>query len=75
MFFHSLLYEKKWNSLFVKAPSSLNTDFYLFLQYLLLKGTYAACGFQVKLQRKQMQFLVQVTLGPHSTLPIWEGFL
>ena len=25
-----------------------------------LKGVYSACGFQVTLQRKQMQFVVQV---------------
>ena len=31
-----------------------------FKQVTLPSGTYAACGIQVRLQRKQMQFLVQV---------------
>ena len=30
------------------------------LQVDLPSGTYAACGIQIRLQRKQMQFLVQV---------------
>ena len=33
-----------------------------FKQVDLPSGTYAACGIQVRLQRKQMQFLVQVYL-------------
>ena len=38
------------------------------------QGVYSACGFQVKLQRKQMQFVVQVrhvmvTVCPHYHVP------
>ena len=33
----------------------------IFITHML--GTYAACGFQVTIQRKQMQFVVQVKLS------------
>merc|ERR1712013_919637 len=42
----------------------------------LPSGIYAACGFQVRLQRKQMQFLVQVYLPSFMFVIVsWVSFL
>jgi len=42
----------------------------------LPSGTYAACGIQVRLQRKQMQFLVQVYLPSFMfVVTSWVSFL
>ena len=47
-----------------------------FTQVELPSGTYAACGIQVRLQRKQMQFLVQVYLPSFMfVVTSWVSFL
>jgi len=47
-----------------------------FKQVDLPSGTYAACGIQVRLQRKQMQFLVQVYLPSFMfVVTSWVSFL
>lgn len=43
---------------------------------VLPSGTYAACGFQVQLQRKQMQYLIQVYLPSCMFVVVsWVSFL
>jgi len=57
---------------FIKIED-LPTDFRILE---LPSGIYAACGFQVKLQRKQMQFLVQVYLPSFMFVIVsWVSFL
>jgi len=47
-----------------------------FKEVKLPSGTYAACGIQVRLQRKQMQFLVQVYLPSCMFVIVsWVSFL
>ena len=44
--------------------------------YFHFSGSYASCGFQVRVQRKQMQFVVQVYLPSFMfVVTSWVSFL
>ena len=44
--------------------------------YFHFSGSYASCGFQVRVQRKQMQFVVQVYLPSFMFVIVsWVSFL
>ena len=52
----------------VSSRVVLATVIPLYQTNFLIPGTYAACGIQVRFQRKQMQFIVQVTGGINKQL-------